>query len=403
MVIDPVNLRHFFALPDIARRGRISAAARDAFLSQSAMTQALRKLESAAGTALFERTGRGVVPTRAGARLVHRAQRASALLLRLERDLRSRHPDARPGGSLNRSVSTSQLRALIAVADTGSFAQAARNLGLAQPTVHRAARDLESLLDIALLSRGSRGVVPTAAARRLARVGALVFAEIRQGFEELRELDGANDSRVAIGALPLVRSTLLPDVVTRLLVRYPNARVSIQDGPYSEQLDALQFGRIDWLIGALRDPLDAADIQQCALFDHPLAVVVRPGHPLLGKTAPTAQELAALDWIAPRRRTPARRIFDGFFSRAGLDSPARVIECSSLVTTRGLVQQSDRAALLSPLQIRTEKASGQLAVLVAALAESHRAIGISTRVDWAPTQVQAAFDEILRELAGDVN
>lgn len=388
-----INLRHFFALDDIADTGRLSAAAERVYMSQSALTQALRKLEDAAGVPLFERAGFGVCETAAGAMLVRRARRSIELLADAERDIHS-------SSSLQRHVTTSQLRALIAVVETGGYSTAARRLGLAQPTVHRAARELEATTGVDLFRRAARGVESSEAAKTLARQAELIFVEVRQGFEEIRELAGGTDSRIAVGCLPLARSEFLPTAVTQLLSRYPDARVSMLDGPYVEQLRALRFGKIDWLIGALRDEPPTSDIIQEPLFDQPLAVVVRPGHPLLDSASPATEELARLDWVAPRPLAPARRFFDAFFERNGVNTPTRIIECSSLITTRGLLKQSDRAAVLSPLQVREDVASGELAVLIDVIPGSSRSIGFTVRDNWEPTLLQAEFANIIRELAG---
>ena len=394
-----INLRHLFSLVDISDAGRLSAAAERASVSQSAMTQALRKIEEVAGESLFDRVGFGVTETPAGKLLVRRARRAIELLQGVERELRGRRTREAGGLLLHRHVTAGQFRALVAIVETGGYSTAARRLGLAQPTVHRAAKDLEALVGVDLFPRAPRGVEPSDVAKSLARCANLVFGEVRQGFEEVWELQGRNDSLVAIGSLPLVRSEFLPTAITRLLSSYPEARVSILDGPYVEQLHALRYGEIDWLIGALRDPSPTSDIVQEPLFDQPLAVVVRPGHPLLGAPSPAIEELAKLEWIAPRALAPARRFFEEFFERSGSKTPNRIIECSSLVATRGLLLQSDRAALLSPLQVREDVAAGELAVLIEAIPDSSRTIGMTTRENWEPTMVQAAFSDIVRDLA----
>ena len=354
------------------------------------------------GHRAFERVGFGVTETSAGELLVRRARRAAGLMRNAERDIRAKDAGSTISSPLHRHVTASQLRALIAVSETGGYSLAARKLGLAQPTIHRAAKDLEATIGIPLFVRAARGIEPSDAAVLLARYAELVFAEVRQGFEEVRELRGLANGRVAVGSLPLLRSEFLPTAVSRLLESYPDARVSILDGPYIEQLHALRYGQIDWLLGALRDPPPTSDVVQEALFDQPLAVVVRPNHPLMKKRKPSVATLAGLEWIAPRALAPARKFFDHFFAESGATTPTRIIECSSLVATRRLLQLSDRAALLSPLQIQEDVAAGELAVLIPAIPDSNRAIGITTRDDWEPTMVQAAFAKIVRELADEV-
>jgi len=399
MDVQDINLRHFFALDEIADSGRLSTAADRVYMSQSALTQALRKLEDAAGVLLFERAGFGVTETDGGKRLVARSQRAIEFLAMAEREIRAKHPKLSMSTPLHRHVTASQLRALIAVVETSGYSLAARKLGLAQPTIHRAAKDLEAITGVELFPRAARGVEPNESAKSFARYAELVFAEVRQGFEEVREMQGLTNSRVAVGSLPLARSEFLPTAVTRLLDKYPDARVSILDGPYIEQLHALRYGQIDWLFGALRDPPPTTDVVQDALFEQPLSVVVRPGHPLLDAPPPPIEALAELEWIAPRALAPARKFFDDFFEQGGKRTPTRIIECSSLITTRGLLLQSDRAALLSPLQVREDVRAGELAVLIEAIPNSSRSIGITARENWEPTMVQRAFGQIVRDLA----
>ncbi len=396
-----VNLRHFFALADIAESGGLSAAAGRVHISQSALTQALRKLERQFGAALFVRAGFGVSATTAGEMLIRRSKRASALLVKAEKLLRQREPEMAANVTIGHEPTASQLRALIAIVETGGYSLAARKLGLAQPTVHRAAKELELLLGIQLFERTARGVETNESTQLLARYAALMFAEIRQAFEEVSELQGRMSTRVAIGCLPLARAELLPRAVTDLMHVYPEAKVSILDGPYNEQIHALRHGETDWLIGALRDPPPTADLKQRHLFSEPLSIVVRTGHPMLNSTTPTPSSLANLEWIAPIIGTPARGLFATFFEHNGVAAPQQVIECSSLATTRGLLQLGDRAALLSLSQVRRDVDAGQLAILAAALPGTARSIGITTRADWIPTAIQAKFASIVQRLTDD--
>src|SRR5690606_16152732 len=137
---------------------------------------------------------------------------------------------------------------------------------------------------------------------------------------------------------------------------YPDARIRLIDGPYNEQLAALRHGRIDFILGALRDPLPAADVEQELLFDDPLTIVVRSGHPFAenfdsAQDKLTPEQLGALSWILPREATPARDNFNRFMINKGLQPPSRVIECSSLVAIRALLLRTDHAALLSARQV----------------------------------------------------
>ena len=83
--LDLEQLRTFLAVLDA---GSLTAAAPRVFLSQSAVSEQMRKLEERAGQGLLSRSKAGVVPTAAGERLRAHAQRLVALADEALRDLR---------------------------------------------------------------------------------------------------------------------------------------------------------------------------------------------------------------------------------------------------------------------------------------------------------------------------
>lgn len=399
MVEDIPNLRHLHAASEIARLGSISHAAANVHLSQSAVTQAIARLEARVGERLFERTGAGMRPTESGRRFIARIDRAFQKLKSIESE---NALELVPGDEpLHRRVTATQLRALVAVVESGGFSLAARGLGLSEPSVYRSARELEQLCGCSLFRRRSNGVETTVTARQMARSASLAFAEIRQGFDEVDELHGRMQSRIVVGCLPLARTKLLPDAITRLLSWHPSARVRVVDGPYDDLLHELLHGNIDIMLGALRLPRPTPAIVQERLFDDPLSIVVRRGHPLLEGSKPGVAQLAGLHWIVPREGTPARDHFNAFFIARGVAPPAHLIECSSLVTTRGLLLQSDRAALLSQRQVSPDVTRGYLATLSEPLPGTERSIGLTLRKGWKPTSVQSTFLDTIRQLAVD--
>tara|TARA_R110002049_G_scaffold54869_21_gene152406 strand:+ start:920 stop:2119 length:1200 start_codon:yes stop_codon:yes gene_type:complete len=386
------NLRHLYAALEIADQGSISRAARAVHLSQSAVTQAVVRLEQTAGAALFERTVDGMRATAAGQLFVRRIRRAFGYLQRLDRQLGDTTPVT---GPLFRTATATQLRALIAVVRFGGFSLAARELGVAQPSVHRAAKDLERLTGVSLFQRTATGTEATRLARNLARSASLGFAEIRHAFEEVAEVHGQVRGVITVGCLPLGRAGLLPDAATALMQRYPEAQLHIVEGPYHELLHGLQEGYVDLILGALREPATSRRIDQRPLFTDSLSLLVRADHPLLGAPVPTDGELLQLGWVLPRTGTPARTQFNDYFRERHLPLPTSVIECSSLVATRGLLLRSDRAAVLSTRQVALELETGMLATLAGPLPGTERQIGIATRTGWQATRLQAAFIEAL--------
>ncbi|MHB1206264.1 MAG: LysR family transcriptional regulator [Rhodospirillaceae bacterium] len=392
------NFRHLQVVSAVARHGGVRRAALRINLSQPAISQAVSKLERAIGERLFDRSARGMVPTQACQRFAQRIERAIGYLKSGAQDIAGRKADA---PLLDRLATTVQLRALVEVIEHGGYAPAARRLGVTQPNMSRAINDLEKVAGCELFQPSPFGAAPTRDALVLARWANLAFREIEQGLDELREQKGARDGSIVIGSLPLARTFILPTAVTRLLAQHPDARVEIIDGSYTELLNRLQHGRIDLILGALRLPALSNDLRQEELFREPLSIVVRAGHPALKGRVLNPAKLAKLEWVVPNERTPARAHFTAFFRAHGLQVPRRIIECSSLIATRGLLVQSDRAALLSAGQIHYEALAGELAIAAMALPGTERPIGICTRRDWQPTKIQTAFMSFIHEVVNE--
>jgi DNA-binding transcriptional LysR family regulator len=394
----PLNLRHFAVFREVARRGSVAAAARAVFVSQPAATQAVAAVEEFFGVRLFERKPTGMLLTAAGQTCLVRVERA------LE-ELRDGTPEARrpgPSAGLTRGITATQLAALIGVVGHGGFAAAARAVGTGRPTLHRAARALEDAIGAPLFERTSFGLRANRDGERLAEHAQLALTEIAQAKAELAAIEGIDTGRTVIGVMPLARSFLVPKAVLKFVSLYPSHTVSLLDGAYDSLLAALRTGAADFLVGALRNPAPAESVVEEPLFDDPLAIVVRAGHPLARQRAPGVRALARYPWIAPRAGSPLRRQFDELFAASLCPVPSGLIECNSLVAARAMLQHSDRVMLLSAHQVEQDLASGLLTTLPHPGGRVVRRIGLTLRRDWHPTPAQRELLSLLRDAARDL-
>ncbi|RME16918.1 MAG: LysR family transcriptional regulator [Alphaproteobacteria bacterium] len=396
------NLRHLRVLVEVARAHGISAAAERVHLSQPAVTQAISGLERSFGARLFERRRDGMFPTPEGEMLARRVGRMLAVLgegaARAARLAGRRAERASPGFEAH--LTATQLRALVAIAEAGSFSLAARRLGLSQPSVHRAGRDLERLSGLGLFAPARSGVDLTPAGEALARAARLAMAELRQAEDDLTRLAGHDSTRIAVGSMPLSRTALLPMAIEATLGEAPRARIRLVDAPYGELLRALRDGALDVLIGALREPPPAEDIVQERLFDDGLAIMAGPSHPLAGARGLALEDTLAFPWIAPPKDSPTGRYLYRLLDiGARPETPVRVVT-SSMVLVRGLLARGDFLTILSPRQAATEIERGAMVPLDIALPGSARPIGLTTRAGWEPTRTQARFLDHLRRAAG---
>lgn len=382
------NLRHLRVFVAAAALASVTRAAEACHLSQPAVTQALGKLEGRVGADLFKRTPQGLFATDLGRLFARRVSRALSHLDAVSAAIAPR---------LRLTATVSQLRALVALREAENYTLAARRLGVAQPTAHKAVGQLEREATRPLFERTASGIRATRAGEALADAACLAFAELAQADMEVADALGREVGRIVVGAMPLSRSHVLPRAIVRFRARYPRLPIRVIDGPYAELLGGLRRGAIDFLIGALRDPAPIGDVEQTRLFDDSLVLVARPGHPLAGGSAVPTASLAALPCVVSPPGTPARAHFDALI---GPDGVASLVETSSLVLMRGLLLASDHVGCISRLQVEADVAGGHLAALPIDLPGTSRPIGITTRRGWEPTPAQAELMAAIRTVGG---
>src|SRR3569833_3424936 len=122
------------------------------------------------------------------------------------------------------------LRLFLAVAETGSRSAAARRLRLGQPTLSRRTAELEAQLDEALFTRGTGGVVLTAAGERL-RPLALRMAEwASEATHAVAKRRHGPEGRVRITAPPGVAFDFLAPFAATKHSRTPGITLEVLAG-----------------------------------------------------------------------------------------------------------------------------------------------------------------------------
>ncbi|MCP1455807.1 LysR family transcriptional regulator [Pseudomonas kilonensis] len=120
-----------------------------------------------------------------------------------------------------------QLAIFAAVAQERSFTRAAAKLGMSQPALSRAMRQLEERLGVRLLSRTTRSVAPTEAGEHLLRVVAPRLEEIDNEMAMLSEFRDKPAGKLRITAGEHSAITILQSVLAKLLPDHPDLNIEI--------------------------------------------------------------------------------------------------------------------------------------------------------------------------------
>lgn len=384
------DLQRLRAFSTAAGAGSLSKAGEELRLTQPAVSNALGRLEASLCVQLLARAPDGCSPTPKGAVLLRRTTR---FFDQLGAALALAAPESLP--ATMRKISAVQLRALLAVWRAGSFRAAASLLGISEPSLHRAARDFERNMRAPLFRKSAQGVEVNATGAEIARRLAVALLEIEAGVLELGAPGGAAlRDHLRIGVLPLSPKSIMARMSDALVAGHGGG-VAIEEDSFEKLVQDLRSGRIDFIFGALREPLTFSDVAQEALFDDPYAIACRHDHPLTRAKAITHRDLAACGWVLPPGDIPRRMVLDRVFASWNL-SIEGVIETNSLATILSLLTTTDRLSLLTMRSVAFDQ-QGALAILPVIPADlSARRVGLIYRANWLPTRFQAEGLDFVR-------
>jgi DNA-binding transcriptional LysR family regulator len=123
--------------------------------------------------------------------------------------------------------SIADLHLLTVIAETRSFTQAARRLGISKSSVSERVRELERAVGMSLIRRSTRSVLLTPQALSFVEETRASFARIEHSFEQVRDLAGAPRGLVRITApVALGRQRIAP-AIPAFVRRFPEIRLEL--------------------------------------------------------------------------------------------------------------------------------------------------------------------------------
>ncbi|CAL9275726.1 LysR family transcriptional regulator OS=Streptomyces rochei OX=1928 GN=G3I25_36390 PE=3 SV=1 [Streptomyces rochei] len=286
---------------------------------------------------------------------------------------------------------------LRAVASTGSFSAAGRELGCTQPAVSQQMKALESSVGTPLLVRTGREMRLTQAGEALVRHAAGIIAGLTAAEEEVAAIAGLRAGRVRLVSFPSGSSTLVPTALAALRAAHPGTRVSLEEAEPPKSVELLREGDCDVALAFRYEGAAGAEewddlVVRPLLTDRLVALV--PEEHRLARTqgAVAIGELARESWIAgcPRCRGQLVEVCEG----AGF-TPRIDFATDDYPAVVGLVGAGLGVAVLPQLAVESVRPRGVRTVALEPAVR--REIVALTLPDLAQVPaVRATLDELAR-------
>jgi LysR family hydrogen peroxide-inducible transcriptional activator len=188
-------------------------------------------------------------------------------------------------------MTLTELRYIVAVAETRHFGQAAARCFVSQPSLSASVKNLEEELEVKLFERGKRGVFLTEAgeqivaqARRALEEAERVKRVARQGRDPLKGV-------LRLGVIHTIAPYLLPDLVAALRRMAPDMPLDVEENMTATLDRMLRAGELDAVILAL--PYEAPGIEVQPLYEEQFRVAAPAKHALAKKKSVAVEELDA--------------------------------------------------------------------------------------------------------------
>ncbi len=290
------------------------------------------------------------------------------------------------------------LEAFLAVSQNGNISAAARARNVSQPALSKTITELELLLNAKLFDRAGRRAVLTPAGEAF-RIHALAAVQSLEA--GVRDLSGRPvEGLVKVGVLPTVAGGFFPSVALAFSQARPGARIGVITGPNRYLIDMLRSGGIDLMVGRMPSARDMPGLAFEYLYDEPILLVAREGHPAL--SLPPREALSTYPLILPNPGAIIRETVDRYLSAMGLSGIVPAFETVALPVALSLLEQSDMLWFISRGVAERELRQGTLSSLPLKTDYMAGAVGLTRKFTFGEDSPADLLARLLHRRAEEV-
>lgn len=187
-------------------------------------------------------------------------------------------------------LTPSALAMLQVIADTGSFAAAARATNMVPSALTYRVRQMEDALDVLLFDRSSRQAQLTEAGAELLREGAGLLAEIDAVANRVKRMATGWEPEFTVAIDSIIDQATVMELCTHFFALNPPTRLKLRAETLSGTLETLVCGQADLALGVVMDDNTKTGLQREALGTVDFVFAVAPHHPLAQLPEPLSDQ-----------------------------------------------------------------------------------------------------------------
>lgn len=170
------------------------------------------------------------------------------------------------------------LQAFVAVAEAGSFQQAAAQLNLSQTAISHRMRKLEESLGVRLIARTTREVMLTEAGHALLPRARRAMQELAASCENVRTHGQRANDWLAFACLPTVAAGVIAPLLAACAARYPEAPVRVFDSSIPEIAELVESRTAAFGVTVMQG--SRGELLAERIAEEPFVLVCARGHAL---------------------------------------------------------------------------------------------------------------------------
>jgi LysR family hydrogen peroxide-inducible transcriptional activator len=286
-----------------------------------------------------------------------------------------------------------QLTYFVAVAETGNFSRAAERCNITQPSLSQQIMKLEQELGEALFERLPRKVVLTDAGRILLPRAHSILGELQDIKHTLNQNMDAGHGLLHVGFIPTIAPFVLPRVIKRFSLEYPNANLTVQEDLTEALVRDLIDGKLD--VGITSMPIHNKLIRTQELLTEPLLVASSRKNDIITRASIRVKELDDFPFIALSEMHCLGEQIQSFCHLQQLELNV-VCDTSQLTTVQNCVALGLGLSLV-PRALAVSDTSNRLTYRQLSDISPQRKIAAATHADRTPSFLAQKFIEIVRE------